>query len=258
LQGVGRRERRNRAAEIGETLGLGLYLDRYPAALSGGQRQRVAIGRALIRSPGVFLFDEPLSNLDSRLRHGMRTELKRLHQRLGTTMVYITHDQTEAMTLADRIVVMREGAIEQVDRPERIYSHPTSIYVAGFVGQPEMNFHQGHLVDGDLRPNGIDIIIPRIGRGIEDRKIVFGIRPEDLRVASEPGDVQSGLPLLEGCITLVEPLGNETLLSVDLGIGEWRLRQTAGVTARVGDRVKLTLNPSALHLFDAASGLRLR
>src|SRR6202521_2814582 len=180
------KERVDRAAQI---LGLGSLLDRYPRQLSGGQRQRVAMGRAIVRDPQVFLFDEPLSNLDAKLRVQMRTEIKELHQRLKTTSVYVTHDQVEAMTMADKIVVMRDGVVEQRGQPLELYDHPANLFVAGFIGSPAMNFLPGTLrrANGAVRielGQGVSVPAPRDAAGADGQKIVFGTRPEHLVLAS--------------------------------------------------------------------------
>src|SRR5690242_18992823 len=179
----------SRAADI---LGLGAYLDRYPRQLSGGQRQRVAMGRAIVRDPQVFLFDEPLSNLNAKLRVQMRTEIKELHQRLKTTSIYVTHDQIEAMTMADRIVVMRDGLVEQIGDPLELYDHPTNTFVAGFIGSPAMN-----MVPGTARVNGADgyvefggevkLPMPRLARAADGQSVLYGIRPEHCLVADSSG-----------------------------------------------------------------------
>ncbi len=254
LKGVKRADRYRRAAEIARTLGLEHHLDTYPARLSGGQRQRVAIGRAMVREPGVFLLDEPLSNLDSRLRHGMRTELKRLHQKIGATMIYITHDQTEAMTLADRIVVMREGKIEQVDTPARIYERPTSVYVAGFVGSPEMNFCDGVVAEGRVTFAGISLAYPG---PMDGSQMTIGIRPEKLRLASPGASPRLDRATLRLRIVVVEPLGSETLLTLSAPGGEWKMRYPEGPVPAVGDEVDVEINAAALHLFDRVTGQRL-
>ena len=210
-------------------------LDRKPRALSGGQRQRVAIGRAIVREPDVFLFDEPLSNLDAALRGQMRVEIARLHARLGTTMIYVTHDQVEAMTLASRIVVLNGGRIEQVGAPLELYRRPANVFVAGFLGSPRMNFLPGAV----LRATDI----------AADTGVTVGIRPEDLRLDG------SGALILRGAITLLEQLGSEALAHVRLidGNSETVIAKLAG-NARValGDVVALHADSTACHVFDAA------
>jgi len=205
-------------AEVAEILGLTEYLDRRPADLSGGQRQRVAMGRAIVRHPKVFLFDEPLSNLDAKLRTQMRAEIKRLHKRLGVTSIYVTHDQVEAMTLADRIVVMNDGRIEQVGTPMDLFNNPVSTFVAGFIGSPPMNQFTAQLEAGEAGPvasfNGVKIALPKIDalRNSVGRSVVIGVRPEHALVA--PAEGSSGIPVE---LDLVETLGSEALLHTRVG-----------------------------------------
>ncbi|WP_267548971.1 ABC transporter ATP-binding protein [Rhizobium rhizogenes] len=247
-----------RIKAVSATLGLEPYLTRKPAELSGGQQQRVAIARAMIKTPKVFLFDEPLSNLDAKLRHHMRVEIARLHQKLQTTTVYVTHDQLEAMTLADRIVLMRAGAIEQVGTPAEIYEKPRTLFVAGFIGTPNMNFlnvviHQvedGWLLVGD----GINFRIE--GRGFRLRhgqKATLGIRPADLLV-SNGTDVN----VLSGTANLIEFHGNDALITFTHGDIEIGALVKASSRAKPGDQVSFSLLESRLHLFDAQSGVSLR
>ena len=240
-------ERVRRAADI---LGLEPLLKRRPKELSGGQRQRVAIGRAIVREPEVFLFDEPLSNLDAALRVQMRVEILRLHQRLGTTMVYVTHDQVEAMTLADRIVVLRAGRIEQVGAPMELYHRPANRFVAGFIGSPRMNFLEGEVVGRTergltVRAGGFEVDAAVEGGAGPGATVTLGVRPEHARLA-EPDAAA-----LAGEVLVVERLGGETLLHVDLGAEEPFVAKVDGaVAARLGERVGLALPPEALHLFD--------
>ena len=218
-----------RVAEVARILQLGDYLERKPRALSGGQRQRVAIGRAIVRDPAVFLFDEPLSNLDAALRTQMRIELGELHERLGATMIYVTHDQVEAMTMADRIVVLNGGRIEQVGTPEQLYTRPETPFVAGFIGAPRMNLMEG---------------APAAASGCE----VLGVRPEDISIARE-GD-------WTGRVRLKEYLGADAILHVDTGeAGPVVVRAAGGTPIRPGDAVGLTADPARLHRF--AGGVRL-
>jgi multiple sugar transport system ATP-binding protein len=240
----------DRAADI---LGLKPYLARYPRELSGGQRQRVAMGRAIVRDPQVFLFDEPLSNLDAKLRVQMRSEIRELHQRLSTTTIYVTHDQIEAMTMADRIVVMRDGHIAQVGAPLELYDRPANVFVAGFIGSPAMN-----LLPGVVRKEGGVPVVMVDGASLplpdrpglnEGRKVVFGIRPEHLEL-TETG----GIPAQ---VVVVEPTGSET--HVVLRIGERDLtavfRERHAFTP--GQQVHLTPQPGLIHVFDGDSGDRL-
>jgi multiple sugar transport system ATP-binding protein len=235
------------AAEI---LGLSHLLDRYPRQLSGGQRQRVAMGRAIVRDPQVFLFDEPLSNLDAKLRVSMRAEIKNLHQRLTTTTVYVTHDQIEAMTMADKIVVMHDGRVEQIGAPLDLYDRPDNLFVAGFIGSPAMNMLAGAIDDGGGRfVTGEGVALPVAGR-LERRPeggVVYGLRPESMRLGGE-------VPLR---IDVVEPTGSETHVLGKLGstdvVGVFRER----ISARPGEEIGISVDPAAIHLFDAASGRRI-
>jgi len=253
-------DRTARLEEVAALLGMTEYLDRKPAALSGGQRQRVAIGRALVRDPSVFLFDEPLSNLDAQLRTQMRLEIKKLHQRVGNTIVFVTHDQVEAMTMADRIVIMKDGAIQQVATPAEAYHEPANLFVAQFIGAPSMNRLPGRVADGVVELwNGTRVPLPdRFSRGAPDpadptgaRDVVLGIRPEDL-VPSTSADA-----VLEGTIALVEPLGAETLLYVDVGGREIIASGPGRGAPAPGSTVTLGAAADTLHLFDAASGRSL-
>ena len=236
----------NRAAEI---LGLVPYLGRFPRALSGGQRQRVAMGRAIVRDPQVFLFDEPLSNLDAKLRVQMRTEIRELHLRLKTTTVYVTHDQIEAMTMADKIVVMQGGRIEQVGAPLELYDRPVSTFVASFIGSPSMNMVAG-VVRGDKVEvdGGVLLPIPTGQVVAEGREVTYGIRPEGLTV---------GPAGLAGVVAVVEPTGSETHVVLRVGgqdiVGLFRDR----VTFRPGDALTFAPDAERVHLFDRASGVRL-
>jgi multiple sugar transport system ATP-binding protein len=238
-----------RAAEI---LDVTPYLSRYPRQLSGGQRQRVAMGRAIVRDPQVFLFDEPLSNLDAKLRVQMRAEIKELHQRLKTTTIYVTHDQVEAMTMADRIVVMRDGVVEQVGAPLELYDRPATLFVAGFIGSPAMNLLKGRVhVNGKpsfLTESGVELPIKAVPGGADGRPCVYGVRPEHLSLAG--GDFRAE-------ISVVEPTGSETQVFAKLGgqqiVGVFRER----ISAQPGDSLSLSPNLDAIHLFDAETGKRL-
>jgi multiple sugar transport system ATP-binding protein len=238
-----------RAAEI---LGLVPLLDRYPRQLSGGQRQRVAMGRAIVRDPQVFLFDEPLSNLDAKLRVAMRTEIKELHQRLKTTTVYVTHDQIEAMTMADKIVVMNEGRIEQMGAPLDLYDRPANLFVAGFIGSPAMNFLPGKLaVNGHASvqaDGGLALPLSGAPANSNGRPVVYGIRPEHLTIADD------GLPAE---VVVVEPTGSETQVFAKLGGKEIVAVMRERVSVGPGDRIRLRPDPAAVHLFDGPSGQRL-
>ncbi len=241
------RERISRAANV---LKLSPMLERLPAQLSGGQRQRVAMGRALTREPEVFLFDEPLSNLDAKLRVEMRAEIKALHQRLKTTTIYVTHDQIEAMTMADVVVVMHDGRIEQVGAPLDIYDAPANLFVAEFLGSPAMNLIAGEVGEGGLRIAGGHVLPLPDGHDLEPgRKLVYGIRPEHLRL--------DGAGLLPATLTLIEPAGWETHMHADLGGQSLRLLSTERITARPGDSVRIAVAAGRAHLFDATTGQRV-
>ena len=244
-------ERVARAAAI---LGLESLLDRFPRQLSGGQRQRVAMGRAIVRDPKVFLFDEPLSNLDAKLRVQMRTEIKALHQRLRTTTVYVTHDQIEAMTMADKIVVMRAGVVEQVGRPLDLYDEPANLFVASFIGSPAMNLLPGTLEADGMRLEGGGPLLPvREGLGqAGGRKVVYGIRPEHVALA-RPGE-----PGVEAEIELVEPTGAETQIYSTIAGHRVVLAVRERRDLQPGDRVSLAIDGALSHLFDAATERSLR
>ena len=244
-------DRRVRAAA--ETLGLAELLDRRPRQLSGGQRQRVAMGRAIVREPKAFLFDEPLSNLDAKLRGQVRVEIKRLQRRLATTSLYVTHDQVEAMTLADRLVVMNQGAAEQIGTPDEIYSRPASLFVAGFIGAPAMNIVEGTIEPGGVRLGGAGapaLALDRKRPEAAGRALKVGLRPEHL-VASPNG------PLVLA-IELVENLGADALLYGRVpGGASLVARADGGAPHKAGDTLRLDVAPSHVHLFDAASGRRI-
>jgi multiple sugar transport system ATP-binding protein len=243
-----------RVREAAEILGIQELLDRKPRQLSGGQRQRVAVGRAIVRHPQVFLFDEPLSNLDAKLRVQMRVELKRLHERLLATAIYVTHDQTEAMTLGDRIVVMKDGVIQQVGEPLEVYSSPKNIFVAGFIGSPAMNFMETTITGSDgalyAQTGGIRVQVPaaRAGRlnAYNNRKVVLGIRPEDLGDATgEPPDRS-----FEAVVDVVEPLGSEILLDVTVGAHTLVARVSPSTRVKQHEKIRLAYRPERLHFFD--------
>ena len=235
-----------------EVLELTDYLRRYPRQLSGGQRQRVAMGRALVREPIVFLFDEPLSNLDAQLRVQMRTEIRELHQRLQTTMIYVTHDQVEAMTLADRIVVMHDGHIEQIGAPEFVYDRPANTFVAGFIGSPQMNMLPGTLgPDGTIAlEGGITVRHDQALAAEAGRSVLYGIRPEDLRLVGEG----TGFPL---ALDVVETTGREIELFGSLGAQRICVLLQARASVRPGETVWLDPDPARAHVFDAETGTRL-
>jgi multiple sugar transport system ATP-binding protein len=246
------KEKVQRAAEI---LNLTEYLDRYPRQLSGGQRQRVAMGRAIVRNPQVFLFDEPLSNLDAQLRVQMRTEIKALHQRLGSTSVYVTHDQIEAMTMADKIVVMRDGRIEQAGAPLDVYDHPRNLFVAGFIGSPAMNLIPGKLRGGDGRASvetedGVMLPLPANAPGQSGQAVYYGVRPDHLSVANGGGGV-------DATVDVVEPTGADTLVFARIGNQKICGAFADRYSFRPGERIALAPRLDSVHLFDAQSGSNL-
>jgi multiple sugar transport system ATP-binding protein len=276
VRGTPKREIERRVKEVAEMLGLEQLLQRRPSALSGGQRQRVAMGRAIVRAPAAFLMDEPLSNLDAKLRVDMRAQLARLHAELGVTTVYVTHDQVEAMTLGQRVAVMRDGRIQQVDSPQNLYRRPANLFVAAFIGSPPMNLVDAEVAGGELR--FADVRVPLAGRDVQEGRVVLGIRPQDLTLAD--GD---GRPAFEVEPAVVEELGSAThaifpveappvdtdavraasdegergvLLATDR-----RALFTAalpeGAPAVVGRPLRLALEPARFHFFDPESGARL-
>ena len=237
-----------RAAEI---LDLGPLLGRYPRELSGGQRQRVAMGRAIVRNPQVFLFDEPLSNLDAKLRVAMRTEIKQLHQRLRTTTVYVTHDQVEAMTLADRIVVMHDGIVEQVGLPLDVYDRPANVFVAGFIGSPSMNFLAGTLDrTGSVfrSTHGFTVRLDTPVDGADARPVIAGIRPEHVVVCDDGEPVE---------VVVVEPTGSVTQVNARHGGDELVCEFRERVPARAGETLRIAPMAGCVHLFDAQTGRRI-
>jgi multiple sugar transport system ATP-binding protein len=235
-----------RAAEI---LGLTPYLDRYPRALSGGQRQRVAMGRAIVRDPQVFLFDEPLSNLDAKLRVQMRTEIRELHQRLKTTTVYVTHDQIEAMTMADKIVVMQGGRIEQTGSPLELYDRPANTFVAGFIGSPAMNMLPATVRGSEAEmEGGTRLPLPPGIALAEGREVTYGIRPEHL---------ETGASGISGAVAVVEPTGSETHVVLRAGTRDVVAMFRDRVAFRPGDPLTFAPEAEKVHLFDRASGVRL-
>jgi multiple sugar transport system ATP-binding protein len=247
MRGMPKDEIDTRVRRAAEVLGLTPYLDRYPRALSGGQRQRVAMGRAIVRDPQVFLFDEPLSNLDAKLRVQMRTEIRELHQRLKTTTVYVTHDQIEAMTMADKIVVMQGGRIEQVGAPLELYDRPANTFVASFIGSPSMNMIAGVVRNGAVVAGGATLPLPPGVKVAEGREITYGIRPENLSI----GD--AGLTCT---VAVVEPTGSETHVVLRIDGREIVAVFRDRVSMRPGDTVTLAPDATQVHLFDKASGTR--
>ncbi len=262
LQGLDRSQREARVREAAKMLELEALLERKPAQLSGGQRQRVALGRALVRQPQVFLLDEPLSNLDAKLRGSMRSEIARLHRRLGTTMIYVTHDQIEAMTLGQRIVVLKDGQVQQIDTPMALYERPANLFVAGFLGSPKMNLLQGELREADgglslhiadgvalrLQPDAATVVAlqPYLGKAL-----VVGLRPEDMQLAPD------GAGKLPAIVEAVEPVGNETFLNLGCGGCELVVRLPPRGLPEPGERVGLDYAPERMHFFDPDSEARI-
>ena len=257
-------EIQQRVEEAADTLGLSSMLSRKPKALSGGQRQRVALGRAIVRKPDVFLFDEPLSNLDAKMRVQMRAEISKLHARLNATMIYVTHDQTEAMTMGDRICVMKEGEIMQVDEPINIYQSPANIFTAGFIGLPQMNFLHGSVVEADGgyyfvgQSAGVDRIelparLGELARAHLGKPLVLGVRPEHFS-ACEADDPQA----IHAKVEVGEPLGAESFIHLSTANGSKLVVRLAGIVqSNVGQLLSVKPHLDEVHLFDAASELRL-
>ena len=252
LRGAARGEIEQRVNGAADILGLRSLLNRYPRQLSGGQRQRVAMGRAIVRDPQVFLFDEPLSNLDAKLRVAMRTEIKELHQRLKTTTIYVTHDQIEAMTLADRIVVMHDGLVEQIGAPLELYDRPQNLFVAGFIGSPAMNFLTGQIRSNGVpqfeSTNGVRLPLSAAPTGSDGRPVIYGIRPEHFVIAEDGGEAE---------VLVVEPTGSELQVAAKIGgedvVAVFRERHDF----KPGDKIRLKPDPRLAHLFDAPTGQRL-
>ncbi len=266
LRKTAKEEIDRRVQEAAKILDIAHLLDRKPKALSGGQRQRVAMGRAIVREPKVFLMDEPLSNLDAKLRVQMRTEISKLHQRLQTTFIYVTHDQTEAMTLGTRIVVLKDGYIQQVDSPQNLYHKPANLFVAGFIGSPQMNLINANVVEkGDalfLSFEGQEVKIPEAkAKAVRDggyigKDVVFGIRPEDLHdedafIASSPDSV------FTTNVDVTEMLGAEIFLYLSLGAANLVARVNPRNTAKPGDSVVLAMDTNKLHIFDKDTELTI-
>ncbi len=258
-------EIKRRVEEAAEILGIGYLLERKPKALSGGQRQRVALGRAIVREPKVFLMDEPLSNLDAKLRVQMRTEISKLHHRLATTFIYVTHDQTEAMTMGTRIVVMKDGFIQQVDTPQNLYDKPVNLFVAGFMGSPQMNFINCKVSKKEdgyyLAFAGTEIKLPE-GKvtpeleAYDGKEMTFGIRPENIY------DDQAHITAFPDCvceanITVTEKMGSETYLYMDIGETSCIARVDPRTTAQVGDTIKIAFDMTKAHLFDKETELAI-
>jgi multiple sugar transport system ATP-binding protein len=252
---IPRQEIDRRVREAAAVLGLEPYLKRRPKQLSGGQRQRVAMGRAIVRNPQVFLFDEPLSNLDAKLRGSMRIEMKKLHQRLGVTTVYVTHDQVEAMTLADRVVVMNGGHIEQIGTPDEVYHAPASLFVAGFIGAPTMNLIPAQRDDEHgLRLGSAPDALPITAARLPDVKdLMFGLRPEDVEVAPD-NSAPAGHVDVPALVEVIEPLGADTLVFTTVAGHPVAARVRPEIRPAPGSSLKLRFNLGRMHLFDTASG----
>ncbi|WP_419689955.1 ABC transporter ATP-binding protein [Burkholderia theae] len=250
-----------RVKEAADILQLGHLLERKPRNLSGGQRQRVAMGRAIVRHAKVFLFDEPLSNLDAKLRNEMRVEIKKLHRRLGATMIYVTHDQVEAMTLADRIAVLSGGHVVQYGTPDEIYNSPRTTFVAGFTGSPPMNLLKLDLDGARGRGHGIEIAVPsdvlqrqgRLGGG----HITLGVRPESVLHAMDRNTMPAGRCALDARVVVTEPLGAETLCTFEVAGQQLVARLGADVRLEPGTAASLAIDPAKVHWFDAESGMSL-
>jgi multiple sugar transport system ATP-binding protein len=274
LRGNSRTEIEKRVQEAATILGINEFLDRTPRQLSGGQRQRVALGRAIVRQPQVFLFDEPLSNLDAQLRVQMRREIARLHQELAATMIYVTHDQVEAMTLGDRIVVMNKGHVQQIDTPMNLYDHPRNRFVAGFIGSPAMNFVDGTIKQADslefiAEGNAFTFVVPpslaeRV-QGLEGHPLTLGIRPEDVSVAIDSGPTiflgESTIvhpPITApACLDLVEALGNEVFVYATVGSYSITARVAPQPLPPLGGPITLAFDLAKAHFFDRESGDRV-
>lgn len=256
LRKFDKKEIENRVHDAAKILELENYLNKKPKSLSGGQRQRVAVGRAIVRKPKVFLFDEPLSNLDAKLRVQMRTEISKLHKRLNATMIYVTHDQTEAMTMGDRIVVMKDGVIQQIDTPLNLYNNPANKFVAGFIGSPSMNFIEGEVLSGsnqfksDSSEFTFELNQRFINRLVKhtSKKMTIGIRPEDFSLTNEN---ESNTNIINVCIDLIEPMGNEMFIHFSLRENKCVARVLPTDKIKAGDKVTLAYNLEKIKIFDS-------
>ncbi|HET8798883.1 MAG TPA: sn-glycerol-3-phosphate ABC transporter ATP-binding protein UgpC, partial [Thermoanaerobaculia bacterium] len=246
-----------RVAAAAETLGIAHLLDRKPKQLSGGQRQRVAVARAIVRDPKVFLFDEPLSNLDAKLRVQMRAEITKLQQRLETTCVYVTHDQVEAMTMGHRIAVMNAGRIQQVGTPLEVYDKPATVFVAQFIGTPPMNFFDATVKDGRLEAAKFSVPVPSRLRGslASGRKVLAGIRPENILASDQEGRGETAR--VHGTVDIVEPIGHQAIIHTRLGNDVLVASFDSHTIPRVGEPIELVIEVDAMHLFDAETEMRL-
>ncbi len=250
----------NRVREAAEVLGIDQLLERKPKALSGGQRQRVALGRAIVRKPSVFLFDEPLSNLDAKMRVQMRTEIRKLNLDIQTTMIYVTHDQVEAMTLGDRLAVMDKGTIQQVGTPIDLYNRPVNRFVGSFIGSPAMNFVEGEISGGDapeFKTSFATLPVPeRFRSELKGRKLTLGIRPEDLYV-SVSDETEGNIHHIDAVIDVTETLGNEMIFHVDAGGQRLVVRENPDVRGSHGDKIRLSIDLDRIHFFDGDTGASL-
>ncbi|MBM7659958.1 multiple sugar transport system ATP-binding protein [Bacillus mesophilus] len=263
LRKIPKPEIERRVQEAAKILGLEQYLDRKPKALSGGQRQRVALGRAIVRDAKVFLMDEPLSNLDAKLRVQMRAEITKLHNRLQTTTIYVTHDQTEAMTMATRLVVMKDGIIQQVGAPKDVYEKPENIFVGGFIGSPAMNFFEGTLTDGAFKIGEVSVKVPEgkmktlREQGYVNKEVVLGIRPEDIH--DEPVFIQSSQETaITATIEVAELMGAETMLYSTIAGTSFVARVDSRTDIKPNQSIELALDMNKSHFFDKESELRIR
>jgi multiple sugar transport system ATP-binding protein len=251
-QGVAKAERLARAESAADLMQLRELLERKPRELSGGQQQRVALGRALIRNPDLFLFDEPLSNLDAKLRSYMRAELIQLHRRIGKTMIYVTHDQLEAMTMSDRVAIMNKGHLQQLGTPHEVYNTPLNLFVASFIGAPTMNMMNGVMVPATggalFRAGSLEIAMPSLVDSARASSVVLGVRPEDVLV---------GQGYLSATVALLEPVGHETLVSLDLSGHRIVARTDSQTSLKYGTTTKIAFRPGKLHMFAAEGGHRL-
>ncbi|MDJ0667044.1 MAG: sn-glycerol-3-phosphate ABC transporter ATP-binding protein UgpC [Desulfobacterales bacterium] len=264
---VPRAEIENRIQRVAEILQIENLLERKPSQLSGGQRQRVAMGRAIAREPLIFLFDEPLSNLDAKLRVEMRTEIKKLHQRLGTTIVYVTHDQIEAMTLADRIAIMKDGIVQQFDTPDGVYANPANLFVAGFIGSPAMNFipvslsrENGHLVAPLVTADGRRFTVPvpaDTGALAPEREIIMGIRPENITDFQEGMQSWAHIAALECGVNVVEPTGPDTLVYTEVNQTQIVCRLCPDAAPKAGDTIRLAFDTTKPLFFEPGTGNRI-
>ncbi len=244
-----------KVADAAETLGISQLLDRRPKQLSGGQRQRVAVARAIVRDPKVFLFDEPLSNLDAKLRVQMRAEITKLQQRLETTCVYVTHDQIEAMTMGHRIAVMKDGRIQQVGTPLDVYDQPANVFVAQFIGTPPMNFFDATVTDGRLQARKFSIPLPPERNVTNGQKVLVGVRPENILAATEEG--RGEIARVQAVVDIVEPIGHQAIVHSRLGDDVLVAAFDSHTMPKVGSSIELTIELEAVHLFDVGTELRL-